>query len=176
MNYSLRKWDLKDAPDLAKALNNKNIHDNLRDGLPYPYTTTDAECYINSVLEAEKDSQYMWAIDVDGKAKGSMGIFRKDNVHRRTAEVGYYLAEDLWGKGIVAQALKDACQFIFEHTDILRIFGEPYAYNTASCHVLEKADFTFEGTLRQNAVKNGKILDMKLYSLLREEAVGAKLF
>ena len=100
---------------------------------------------------------------------GSIGIFRQGNIHRQTAELGYYIAEEYWGKGIMTEAVKQICGFVFDKSDIIRIYAEPFAYNGASCHVLEKAGFQYEGTLRSNAVKNGEIIDMKMYSLLKTE-------
>lgn len=94
---------------------------------------------------------------------------RAENVHSRTGELGYYLGESFWGHGIASEAVRQICSYVFEHTDILRIFAEPFAYNTASCRVLEKAGFSCEGTLRCNAVKNGRVLDMKMYALLRSD-------
>ena len=167
MNIKIRTWRIEDAGDLAKALNNKKIHDNIRDGLPFPYTVSDAEAFISSMLAADRGSTFAWAITVDDRAVGSIGVFRKENVHRLTAEMGYYIAEDYWGKGIAAEAIKQACAAIFNETDIIRIFAEPYSFNAASCRVLEKAGFVYEGTLRKNAVKNGQIADSKMYAILR---------
>lgn len=167
MDVKIRTWQMEDAHDLASTINNKKIQDNLRDGLPYPYTVPDAEMFISSMLKAEEDSQYAWAITADNKAVGSIGVFRKDNIHKYTAEMGYYVAEPWWGKGIGTIAVKAACHYVFENTDILRIFAEPFAYNAASCRILEKAGFVLEGTLRKNAIKNGKILDMKMYALVK---------
>jgi RimJ/RimL family protein N-acetyltransferase len=168
MICSIRPWRIEDAADLASALNNKKIHDNLRDGLPFPYTTKDAEWFITAMLNSDKNETYAFAITIDDRAIGSIGVFRKENVHSRTAEMGYYISEEYWGKGIGTNAVKQMCDYIFANTDIIRIFADPFAYNTASCRVLEKAGFEFEGLLRKNAVKNGKILDMKMYSLLRD--------
>jgi len=168
MDVKLRQWRLEDAESLAGILNNKKILDNLRDGIPYPYTKKDAEDYISFALSAGRDSQYTWAVTYQGELVGSLGVFRKDNIHRRTAEMGYYIAEPYWGRGIATSAVRQACSYLFENTDLIRIFAEPFARNTASCRVLEKAGFTLEGVLRKNAVKNGEILDMKLYSLVRE--------
>lgn len=168
MTYGIRKWRIEDAPDLAKALSNPKVLDNLRDGPPYPYTTADAEYYINLMLGADEDSTYAFAITADDRAIGSIGVFRKDNIHRQTGEVGYYIAEEYWGRGIGTLALTETCRYVFEHTDILRIFAEPFAYNTASCRILEKAGFAFEGLLRKNAVKNGRVLDMRMYALVKE--------
>ncbi len=100
---------------------------------------------------------------------GSIGIFRQGNIHRQTAELGYYIAEEYWGKGIMTEAVKQICEDVFANSDIIRIYAEPFAYNVASCRVLEKVGFQYEGTLRSNAVKNSKVIDMKMYSLLKEE-------
>jgi len=163
----LRNWRFEDAQDLAAAINNNKILDNLRDGIPYPYSEKDAIEFITATLSAEKDTQYAFAICYGDKAIGSIGVFRRDNVHRYTAEMGYYIAEPYWGKGIMTEAVSQMCAYIFEHTDIVRIFAEPYAHNSASCRVLEKSGFQFEGVLRQNAIKNGQSLDMKMYAIIR---------
>ena len=168
MTINIRAWRTEDAEHLAKALNNKNILDNLRDGIPFPYTVSDAEAYISSVLSADHTNTYAWAITVDDVAVGSIGVFRKDNIHRLTAEIGYYVAEEYWGKGVVTSAVKQACNYIFENTDIVRIFADPFACNPASCRVLEKAGFVYEGTLRKNAVKNGQLMDMSMYAIIKE--------
>ena len=105
---------------------------------------------------------------LDGKVIGSIGAFRQENIHKHTAELGYYIAEEHWGKGIMTEAVKQLCDYVFSHTDMIRIYAEPFAYNIGSQRVLEKAGFQYEGTLRNNAVKNGKILDMKMYSILRD--------
>ena len=169
MNCKIRKWKLTDAKDIAVALSNKKIQDNLRDGLPYPYSEQDGIDYISSMLSANEDETFAFAITLDDKVIGSIGVFRQQNIHRQTAEMGYYIAEEYWGKGIMTDAVKQICEYVFENSDILRIYAEPFAYNTGSCRVLEKAGFQYEGTLRNNAVKNGKVIDMKMYSLLREE-------
>ncbi len=166
---SIRPWQLEDAADLAKMLNNKNILNNLRDGLPYPYTKKDAEDFILSMHSADQTKTFAFAITADDKVVGSIGVFRCDNIHSRTAEMGYYIGEPYWGRGLGTSAVKQVCKYIFEHTNIIRIFAEPFDYNTASCRVLEKAGFNLEGILRKNAVKNGKVLDMKMYSLVKEE-------
>ena len=118
---------------------------------------------------ADPNDTFAFAITVDDKAVGSISAFRQGNIHRKTAELGYYLAEEYWGKGIMTEAVRQLCDYVFSHTDIIRIFAEPFAYNIGSCRVLEKAGFQYEGTLRSNAVKNGKVLDMKMYSKLRPE-------
>lgn len=165
----IRKWELNDAKDLAAALSNKNVQDNLRDGLPYPYTEQDGKEYISLMLAADKNNTFAFAVTIDEKVIGSISAFRQKNIHRQTAELGYYIAEDYWGKGIMTEAVKQLCDYVFTHTDIIRIYAEPFAYNVGSCRVLEKAGFICEGTLRCNAVKNSKVLDMKIYSKLKAD-------
>ena len=169
MTCKIRKWELSDAKDLAAALSNTKIQDNLRDGLPYPYTEQDGVDYISAMLSADENETFAFAITIDGKVIGSIGVFRQGNIHRQTAELGYYIAEEYWGKGIMTEAVRQICMYVFDKSDIIRIYAEPFAYNAASCRVLEKAGFQYEGTLRSNAIKNGKVIDMKMYSLLKTE-------
>ncbi len=168
MDLTIRKWKLGDKYDLAANLNNPDVLNNLRDGLPYPYTEHDAEEFIRAMLSADKDSTFAFAITLDDKVIGSIGVFRKDNIHFRTAEMGYYIGKPYWGNGYVTNAVRQVCAYVFENTDIIRIFAEPFAHNKASCRVLEKAGFQYEGTLRCNAVKCGNIVDMKMYALVKE--------
>ncbi len=167
MKCRIRKWELSDAGNLAETLSNKKIQDNLRDGLPYPYTEQDGIDFISDMLSADENDTFAFAITVDGKVIGSISVFRQGNIHRQTAELGYYIAEEYWGKGIMTEAVKQICEYVFMKSDIIRIYAEPFAYNTASCRVLEKAGFQYEGTLRKNAVKNGKVIDMKMFSKLK---------
>lgn len=169
MISKIKKWELSDAKDFAAALSNTKIQDNLRDGLPYPYTEQDGLEYISGMLSADKSETFAFAVTTESKVIGSIGIFRQKNIHRQTAELGYFIAEGYWGKGIMTEAVKQSCKYVFDNSDIIRIYAEPFAYNAASCRVLEKAGFQYEGTLRNNAVKNGKVIDMKMYSLLKTE-------
>lgn len=170
MVCKIKKWELSDAKDLAAALSNKKVQDNLRDGLPYPYTEQDGKEFITAMLSSDANNTFAFAVTVDGKVIGSIGVFRQGNIHKQTAEMGYYIAEEYWGKGIMTEIVKQACQYVFENSDIIRIYAEPFAHNIASCRVLEKAGFQYEGTLRSNAVKNGKVVDMKMYARLRTES------
>lgn len=169
MTCKIRKWELRDAKDLAAAISNEKVQDNLRDGLPYPYTEQNGVEFISAMLSADEEETFAFAITVDNRVAGSIGVFRQGNIHRQTAELGYYIAEEYWGKGIMTDAVRQICAHVFDKSDIIRIYAEPFAYNTASCRVLEKAGFQYEGTLRNNAVKKGRVIDMKMYSLLKEE-------
>ena len=168
MNVQIRKWKPEDAKYLANALSNKKVLNNLRDGLPYPYTGKDGAGYIDAMLAADPNSTFAYAIEIDGRVVGSIGAFRQENIHFRTAELGYYLGEEYWGKGAMTQAVRLLCKKLFDETDILRIYAEPFAYNTGSRRVLEKAGFQLEGIMKNQAVKNGQVLDMALYALTRQ--------
>lgn len=174
MTCGIRKWELSDAADLAAALSNRKVQDNLRDGLPYPYTEQDGEEYIKAMRSADETETFAFAITVDNRAVGSVGVFRQGNIHRQTAELGYYISQSYWGRGIMTEAVRQVCAYVFEHSDIIRIYAEPFSHNIPSCRVLEKAGFQYEGTLRSNAVKNGEVVDMKMYSLLRPSCDAAR--
>ena len=167
MIVNIKRWELADAKNLAVAISNKKVQDNLRDGLPYPYTEQDGKKFISAMLAADENDTFAFAITADGKVVGSIGAFRQENIHSQTAELGYYIAEEYWGKGIMTEAVQLLCEYIFSHTDIIRIYAEPFAYNIGSQRVLEKAGFQYEGTLRANAVKNGEVMDMKMYAKVK---------
>ncbi|MGI5936134.1 MAG: GNAT family N-acetyltransferase [Oscillospiraceae bacterium] len=158
--------------DLAKVLNNQNIQNYLRDGLPYPYTEYDAEEYIKSMLCADKSKTFAFAITAEDEDKviGSISVLRCENIHSKTAEIGYYIDEPYWGKGYATNAVRQACRYVFENSDIIRIFAVTFSQNIGSCRVLEKAGFQYEGTLHSSAIKNGKIVDMKIYALIKSHA------
>ena len=143
MKCRIRKWELSDAKDLAAALSNRKVQDNLRDGLPYPYTEQDGKEFISAMLSADENETFAFAITVNNMVIGSIGIFRQGNIHRQTAELGYYIAEEYWGKGIMTEAVKQICEYVFANSDIIRIYAEPFAYNIASCRALEKAGFQY---------------------------------
>ena len=167
MKITIREWRIEDKADLAENLNNVHVLNNLRDGLPYPYTEKDAEEYIHAMLSSDKENTFAFAVTLDDQVIGSIGVFRCDNIHRRTAELGYYIGEKYWGNGYMTSAVRQICAYVFDNTDIIRIFAEPFAKNVASCRVLEKSGFTCEGVLRKNAFKNGEFLDMKMYALIK---------
>lgn len=93
------------------------------------------------MLSADENKTFAFAITADNKVIGSIGVFRQENIHRQTAELGYYISEEYWGKGIMTEAVKQICEYVFSNSDIIRIYAEPFAYNIVSCRVLEKQDF-----------------------------------
>ncbi len=167
--FQLRPWKTEDAKSLAKSANNLHIAKNLRNAFPNPYTLEAAVWYINDSIANAGEKQINDAIVVDGQAVGSIGIFVKDDVYEKSAELGYWLSEDYWRRGIMSKAVGIICQEAFERFDIIRIFAEPFADNAGSRRVLEKAGFTCEGTMRNGVYKNGEIHSYCMYSVLREE-------
>lgn len=168
-DFKLRVWKTEDAKSLAQAANNPNIAKNLRNAFSNPYTLEDAIWFINDSITNAERKQINYAIVVDGQAVGGIGISVKDDVYEKSAELGYWLAEDFWRKGIMSRAVQTICKEAFETFDIVRIFAEPFADNEGSRGVLEKAGFTYEGTMRNGVFKNGEIHSYCMYSILREE-------
>lgn len=162
----LRSWEQNDAFRLAEIANNKNIYDNLRDAFPHPYSIEDARKYINNCLQ--NPNALLCAIEYKGLLVGSIGAFFMSDVYRKNAEIGYFLAEDFWGTGIMTKAIKAITSYVFGNYDILRVYAEPFGRNVGSRRALEKAGFIHEATLKNNVIKNGIIEDTCIYSLLKD--------
>ena len=168
-SFILRPWQRSDAKSIAAAADNPKIAANLRNVFPSPYTLADAEWFVGDCITQGETRQLMRAIVIDGRAAGSISISVKDDVYERSAELGYWLAEEHWGQGVMTEAVRQICREAFDRFDILRIFAEPFADNSGSRRVLEKAGFTCEGTMRNGVFKNGRIGSYCMYALLREE-------
>lgn len=165
--YCIRDWRLADAASIAAYANNRKIWMNLRDAFPHPYTLADAEAFITRITDA--DFVTVFAIATPSEAIGSIGLMLGEDVHRYTAEMGYWLAEPYWGRGIMTRAVKALTAYALGELKLKRIFAEPYTTNSASARVLEKAGFTCEGLLRANAFKDGEVVDQFLYSYVGEK-------
>lgn len=168
MNFKLEKWDVKYIEDIAYYANNEKIANNLRDVFPYPYTLEDAREYISSCLEMKKEDGLCYAILVGGKAIGSIGLFPFTDVYRKTMELGYWLSEEYWSKGIMTRATKLICKEAFEIYDINRICASPFSYNVGSRKVLENSGFILEGVMKKGVYKNNKYYDYCMYALVKE--------
>ena len=168
-SFILRPWQRADIEAVAEAADNPNIAANLRNIFPSPYTLADAKWFVEDSIAQGETRQLMRAIAVNGRAAGSISVARKDDVYEKSAELGYWLAEDYWGRGIMTEAVRQICREAFDRFDILRIFAEPFAENLGSRRVLEKAGFVCEGTMRRGVYKNGRVPSYCMYALLREE-------
>ncbi len=164
----LRPWSVSDANQLASIANNKNIADNLRDGLPLPYTINDAIEWINSILPENIPPRF-FAIEIDNLIVGNIGLVSKTDIYRKNIEIGYFLDQRYWGKGIITKAIKAATSYAFKEFDIVRVYAESFADNDGSRRALEKAGFNLEATIKSNIFKNGIIKDSCIYSVLKED-------
>ena len=164
----LRPWSLNDASQLASIANNKNIADNLRDGFPFPYSIDNARSWLNMII-AQNDPPRFFAITGVEGIIGSIGLVSKTDIYRKNMEIGYFLGEEFWGRGIATSAIKAVTSYAFSDFDIIRVYAEPFTDNQGSRRALEKAGFKLEATLRSNVIKNGIIKDSCIYSVLKEE-------
>jgi len=163
----IRPWCTDDAASLQRCANNRKIWANLRDIFPHPYTLENARFFLDLVAKEQPPTTF--AIATDSEAIGCIGLRLGADVHRRTAEMGYWLAEPFWGRGITSEAVSAVTSRAFDQFDLVRIFAEPLAGNTASIRVLEKASFSYEGRLRSHVLKDGQILDALVYAKLRDD-------
>jgi RimJ/RimL family protein N-acetyltransferase len=167
--FELREWRLSDAASLAENVNNINIWNNLRDALPHPYTEEDGRQFIEMVLSQPKPAAIL-AIAVDGKAVGSIGIILRTDVERISAELGYWLGENYWNRGIMTAAIKQMTSYAFTHfPQLQKIYATPFDFNLASHKALQNAGFEREAILKQAAIKNGKIVDEHYYSIIKQD-------
>jgi RimJ/RimL family protein N-acetyltransferase len=164
----LRPWAFNDAAQLAVIADNKKIADNIRDGLPNPYTIKDAQDWLNLIMP-ENNPPRFFAITIDKKIAGNIGIISKSNIYRKNVEIGFFISEDLWGKGIATSAIKAVTSYAFTTFDIVRVYAESFSDNTGSRKALEKAGFRLEATLKNNIIKNDIIKDSCIYSVLKED-------
>lgn len=164
-NSLLRRWRSGDEPSLVQHASNRRIWLNVRDRFPYPYTMEDARFWVQAAGSAEIITNF--AIVVEGEAVGGIGILLQDDVHWRSAEIGYWLGEDYWGRGIVTEAVCAVTDWAFESFDLCRIFAFVYEWNPASMRVLEKAGYQYEGRLRKSVTKDGRTIDQVIYAIVR---------
>jgi RimJ/RimL family protein N-acetyltransferase len=160
----VRSWRTSDAESLLRHANNRNIWLNLRDAFPHPYTKHDARAYIRSVRERTPETTF--AIAMEDEAVGSIGFVLRTDVERVSAEIGYWLAEPFWGRGIATEALMALTQYAIGTHGLTRIYALPFAWNLASCRVLEKAGYVLEARLRRSAIKDGQITDQMQYAYI----------
>ena len=163
---TIRDWRLGDAESLAKHANNRNVWLTLRDRFPHPYTIEDARSFLERATSGEGPEK-LFCIDIDGAAVGGIGLHPGEDVHRLTAEFGYWLGEEFWGQHIMSEVVPAFVNYCFEKFSLTRMFAAAYANNPASARVLEKSGFTREGRLRKNVIKDGKILDSLIYARTR---------
>jgi RimJ/RimL family protein N-acetyltransferase len=161
----VRSWQTSDVDSLARYADNRKIWINLRDAFPHPYTRRDAREFIKSVLRRTPET--LFAIAVGGEAVGGIGFVLHPDVERVSAEIGYWLGEPFWGRGIVSEALAAVTTYAIETYQLTRVYALPFAWNAQSCRVLEKAGYVLEARLRNSAIKDGKLTDQLQYAYIK---------
>jgi ribosomal-protein-alanine N-acetyltransferase len=162
----LRPLRLSDAKRLAELANNEKISCNLRDGFPHPYTLADAENFLEKFTN--QDPVTFFGIDYDGEYVGNISLVPGQDVYRKSAEIGYFIGEPYWNKGIVTTAVNLITEYGFNHLDIIRIHTGVFEYNPASMHVLEKCGFVKECIFRKSVIKQGKLWNEVRYAKLKQ--------
>jgi ribosomal-protein-alanine N-acetyltransferase len=173
IQFELRKWQPSDLNSLVKHANNYNIARFLTDQFPHPYTVQDGERFLESVLS--HNPAKILAIVVEGEVVGSIGVFQQQDVHCLNAEMGYWLAEEWWGRGIMSAAIGQMVAYGFNTFPVDRIFARPFGSNTASQRVLEKAGFRLEARFEKNLLKNGELLDELVYGIRRSDGMKSEV-
>ena len=166
MKIELKKWSFEDKEFLIKMCNTID-RNYLSDRIPNPYTNESAEWWLNMVKENDGKKGVFREIVVDGKIIGAVSVEQKEDVYRKDCEIGYYLLQEEYSKGLMTEAVRQICEIAFEKLDIVRITGLVYEPNIASRKVLEKNNFLLEGVMKNAVIKNENICDLCIYGKVR---------
>ncbi len=167
--FRLRPWAVSDKAALVRYANNWNVARSLRDLFPFPYTEADADHWLaRTAGSAAPPGTY--AIEVGGEAAGCVAVERQEDVERLSAEIGYWLGEPFWGRGIMTEAVGRLTALALAEGDIVRLFAPVFAWNAASMRVLEKNGYLREAVLRRAGFKDGKLFDRVIYARVQESA------
>ena len=166
--FSIREFDRDDIPALVRHADNEKVARSLEDRFPHPYTQADAETWLDHVAAQDPSTQF--AIAARAEVIGGIGFRLLEDVYRGTAELGYWLGEDYWGRGLATRAVRAFSAWIFEEFPVDRIQARVFDRNPASCRVLEKAGYTREGHLRHSIRKMNLLMDQVVYAILRNES------
>ena len=161
----LRRFRPEDVASVARHANDREVWINLRDRFPHPYTLDDARAWIDRLVAQPVATDF--AIEVDGRAVGAIGFVAGDDVSRGTAEIGYWLGREYWGRGIASAAVRALTANLLARPEFRRLHATVFAWNLASARVLEKAGYTLEGRLRSAITKDGRTADGLLYAIVR---------
>lgn len=172
-NITLRLFTHADASALATLCNNSNIWENLRDYIPNPYTEADAESFINHCLAEYPPVTF--GITYKGELAGCIGLVPQTDVYRLSAEIGYWVGEPFWGRGIATRAVQLITRYGFEVLGLLRIYSGVFSFNVASQRVLSKAGYKLECVFEKSVVKNNHIADEYRYARINSDFDVSKL-
>lgn len=161
----IRPWKAEDLNALVSLADNLNIWSALRNSFPHPYTLADGEAWLQLMEQASPVVNF--AIEFDGVLAGGIGLILNGDVYIKSAEVGYWIGEPFWGRGIATEALRQMVSYTFTYFDIVRLYAEVFEHNKASMRVLEKNGFYLEGVRRKAVFKQEKLMDDYIWVLLR---------
>ncbi|MBK6937318.1 MAG: GNAT family N-acetyltransferase [Chitinophagaceae bacterium] len=165
MQVTIRRWKNEDLGSLVFHANNINVWNNVRNYFPHPYTEENGKAWLDKVVEPEPVINM--AIDVDGEAVGGIGLILNGDVYIKSAEIGYWLGESFWGKGVTTEAVRQMTEYAFYYFDLVRIYAEVFESNKASMRVLEKNGYYLEGVRRKAVFKSEKLMDDYIWVKLR---------
>ncbi len=163
---TVRSWEWRDRDAIVRHANNRNVWINLRDRFPHPYTIADARNWLDSVVGITPETNF--AIALADEAIGGIGYTVQHDVDFRSAEIGYWLGEEYWSRGIATEALIALTDHAFANHDLCRLYAHVFDWNPASARVLEKAGYMFEGRLRKSVTKDGQTIDQLIYAVVRD--------
>lgn len=166
IEFRLRPWRMDDLPSLVKYAANFDIAKNMMDSFPHPYSEQSG---INFIEMTQRTKNLILCIEINGEAVGSAGIHLRSDIYKKNAELGYWLAEPFWGKGIISRVVPEMVDKAFTQFDIERLFGVVFGRNTASQRVMEKCGFVHEATLKKTIFKNDQFEDEVIYAMRREQ-------
>lgn len=165
-HFILRPLHKRDKESLAKYADNIQIWRNVRDSFPHPFGREDAAAFIKKCRAADPVTNF--CIDYNNECTGVISFFPQPDIYRKTAEIGYWLGEPFWGKGIMTTAVKAMTEHVFQHFDIVRLYAGVLEWNTASVKVLEKCGFTRDCLLQKAAFKEGRLVNEYRYGLVKD--------
>ena len=164
MNYILRKPTIHDVEAIVKHANNPNVSQYTSNKFPYPYLVSHAQAFVE--FANNSISSDILAIEINGEFVGACGIHFKEDLQCKNAELGYWLAEPFWGKGIITLVLIERVQDAFLKHKIHRLYASVFDVNIGSQKALLKCGFTLEAILKQAVYKNNCYYDDYIYSTL----------
>ncbi len=161
-----RQYSLDYADTLAQIRNNPGVLDNGYDKTPDPFTKQDAIDFIKIQLGNNPPRRFL--IFHNDELAGEIGITLQDDVHRLCAEIGYFIAEPFWGKGLATAAIKKMTAYAFSTFEIVRISAGVFEFNKASMKALEKNGYYLECIRKNSVIKKGKIMADYIWVKLKD--------
>ena len=165
-NCVIRSFKNSDAASIAKNANDREVWINLRNRFPHPYTRQHAEEWVELAMSLSPETNF--AIVVDGEVAGGIGIMQQSDVHAKSAEFGYWLGRNYWGRGIMTEVVREMSEYYLSNFDIVRLYAAVFDWNKASARVLEKCGWEYEGRMKMSIFKDGKYCDQLIYARLKK--------